>query len=156
MSLQFCLGIMMDPNKIYLVQTDTTVGFLSQNKEKLNKIKNRPLNQPVLVEVDSLNTLKKFTRVPNRFKKRVRRSKKTTFIYPNKKSFRVVKDKRHLEFLKKFEWMYSTSANLTGKSFDEKWAREKAEIIVEDKRKLFEGETSKIFKLYKVKMRKIR
>jgi tRNA A37 threonylcarbamoyladenosine synthetase subunit TsaC/SUA5/YrdC len=156
MSLQFCLGIMMDPNKIYLVQTDTTVGFLSQNKEKLNKIKNRPLNQPVLVEVDSLNTLKKFTRVPNRFKKRVRRSKKTTFIYPNKKSFRVVKDKRHLEFLKKFEWMYSTSANLTGKNFNKKWAKSVADIIVEDKRGLFEKKGSKIYILSKTNIKKIR
>jgi tRNA A37 threonylcarbamoyladenosine synthetase subunit TsaC/SUA5/YrdC len=146
----------MNPNKIYLTQTDTTVGFLSQNKEKLNKIKNRPLNQPVLMEVDSLSTLKKFTRVTNKFKNRVRRSKKTTFIYPNKKSFRVVKDKKHLEFLKKFEWMYSTSANLTGESFDENWAKEKANIIVEDKRGLFEGKASKIYKIGKNKIKKIR
>jgi tRNA A37 threonylcarbamoyladenosine synthetase subunit TsaC/SUA5/YrdC len=48
----------MNPNKIYLTQTDTTVGFLSQNKEKLNKIKNRPINQPILIEIDSLNTPK--------------------------------------------------------------------------------------------------
>ena len=44
----------MNPNNIYLTQTDTTVGLLSQNKEKLNYIKNRPLNQPILREVDSL------------------------------------------------------------------------------------------------------
>jgi tRNA A37 threonylcarbamoyladenosine synthetase subunit TsaC/SUA5/YrdC len=146
----------MNPNKIYLTQTDTTVGFLSQNKEKLNKIKNRPINQPILIEIDSLNTLKKFTRVPNMFKNRVRRRKKTTFIYPNKKSFRVVKDEKHLEFLKKFNWMYSTSANLTGGKFDEKWAKSVADIIVEDKRGLFEGKASKIYKLGKNKMKKIR
>jgi tRNA A37 threonylcarbamoyladenosine synthetase subunit TsaC/SUA5/YrdC len=146
----------MNPNKIYLTQTDTTVGFLSQNKEKLNKIKNRPINQPILIEIDSLNTLKKFTRVPNMFKNRVRKSKKTTFIYPNKKSFRVVKDEKHLEFLKKFEWMYSTSANLTGESFNKKWAKEKADIIVEDKRGLFEGKASRIYKLGKNKIKKVR
>lgn len=146
----------MNPNKIYLIQTDTTVGFLSQDKEKLNKIKNRPLNQPVLIEVDSLNILKKFTRVPNKFKNRVRRSKKTTFIYHNKKSFRVVKDENHLEFLKKFNWMYSTSANLTGGKFDEKWAKSVADIIVEDKRGLFEGKASKIYKIGKNKIKKIR
>jgi tRNA A37 threonylcarbamoyladenosine synthetase subunit TsaC/SUA5/YrdC len=146
----------MNPNKIYLIQTDTTVGFLSQDKEKLNKIKNRPLNQPVLIEVDSLATLKKFTRVPNRFKNRVRKSKKTTFIYPNKKSFRVVKDEKHLEFLKKFKWMYSTSANLTGKNFNKKWAKSVADIIVEDKRGLFEGKASRIYKLGKNKIKKIR
>jgi len=146
----------MQPNKIYLAQTDTTVGFLSQDKEKLNKLKKRPLNKPVLREVDSLNTLKNFVRVPKRFKKQVRRAKKTTFIYPNKESFRVVKDKKHLEFLKKFSWMYSTSANLHGKSFDKKWAKEVVDVVVEDKRGLFEGEASKIIKLGKKRCIKLR
>jgi len=146
----------MNPNKIYLTQTDTTVGFLSQNKEKLNTIKNRPKNKKILKEVDSLNTLKKFTRVPKEHKKRVRRAKKTTFIYPNGESFRVVRDIRHLEFLRKFKWMYSTSANLHGQKFDEKWARDKADIIVEDKRGLYEGEASRIYKLGKRKIKRIR
>jgi tRNA A37 threonylcarbamoyladenosine synthetase subunit TsaC/SUA5/YrdC len=146
----------MNPNKIYLTQTDTTVGFLSQDKEKLNKIKNRPANKPVLREVDSLETLKSFTRVPNKFGKFVRRARKITFIYPNGESFRVVKDKRHLEFLKKFKWMYSTSANQHKKRFDINWAYEKADIIVESKEGLFEGEASKIYKLSKNKIKKIR
>jgi len=146
----------MNPDKIYLTQTDTTVGFLSQNREKLNKIKNRPLNQPVLREVESFDTLKKFVRVPTAFKKRVRRSKRTTYIYPNGESFRVVKDKKHLEFLKKFKWMYSTSANKTGESFDEKWAKNKADIIVEDERGFFEGKASKIYKINNKRIKKIR
>lgn len=146
----------MNPNKIYLTQTDTTVGFLSQNREKLNKIKNRPASQPVLREVDTLDTLKKFVRVPNSHKKRVRRAKKTTFIYPSGESFRVVRDKKHLEFLKKFKWMYSTSANLHGKKFDEKWAKSAADIIVEDERGLYEGEASKIYRLGRKKIKKIR
>ena len=145
----------MNPNKIYLVQTDTTVGFLSQNKENLNKIKGRKKSRKILREVDSFETLKSFVRVPNKFKKVVRNAKKTTFIYPNEESFRVVKDERHLEFLKKFKWMYSTSANKTGCKFDEKWAREQADIIVEDK-EFFEGETSRIYKLSKDKIKKIR
>jgi tRNA A37 threonylcarbamoyladenosine synthetase subunit TsaC/SUA5/YrdC len=94
--------------------------------------------------------------VPRAYKKRVRRAKKTTFIYPNKESFRVVKDKRHLEFLKKFSWMYSTSANKTGESFDEKWAREIADVIVEDKNGFFEKEASKIYKLGRKKIKRIR
>jgi tRNA A37 threonylcarbamoyladenosine synthetase subunit TsaC/SUA5/YrdC len=146
----------MKKDKIYLVQTDTTVGFLSQDKKKLNKIKNRPLNTPVLREVESLDTLKSFVRVPDKFKKLVRRAKKTTFIYPNKESFRVVRDEKHLEFLKKFLWMYSTSANMHGKKFDETWAKEKADIVVEDKRGFFEGEASKIIKLGKTKCKKLR
>jgi len=145
----------MNRDKIYLVQTDTTVGFLSQNKELLNTIKGRSKNQKVLREVDSLRILKEFVRVPNKFKKQVRNAKKTTFIYKNGESFRVVKDERHLEFLKKFKWMYSTSANKTGCKFDEKWARKKADIIVEDGG-FFEGEASRIYKLSKEKIKKIR
>jgi len=145
----------MNPDKIYLVQTDTTVGFLSQNKESLNNVKGRKKSQKVLREVDSLETLKSFVRVPNRFKKKVRNFKKTTFIYPNGESFRVVKDERHLEFLKKFKWMYSTSANKTGCKFDEKWAREKVDIIVED-RGFFEGEASQIYKISRERIKKIR
>ena len=146
----------MNPNNIYLTQTDTTVGFLSQDFKKLNKIKNRPINQKVLMEVDSLKTLKKFVRVPNRYKKQIRRAKKTTFIYPNGESFRVVKNKKHLEFLKKFKWMYSTSANLTGKKFDKEWAISKADVVVENKDGLFEGESSKIYKINNIKIKKIR
>jgi len=145
----------MNPNKIYLVQTDTTVGFLSQNKEKLNIIKGRKKTQKILKEVDGLKTLKEFVRVPNKFRKMVRNAKKTTFIYLNGESFRVVKDERHLEFLKKFKWMYSTSANITGCKFDEKWAREKADIIVEDK-EFFEGEASSIYKLSRERIKRIR
>ena len=146
----------MNPNKVYLAQTDTTVGFLSKDFKKLNKIKNRSINKKILKEVDSLDTLKRFVRVPNEFKKRVRRAKKTTFIYSNGDSFRVVKDKNHLEFLKKFKWMYSTSANLTGRSFDEKWARDVADVVVENKEGFFEGVPSKIFKVNNYKIKKIR
>jgi len=146
----------VNPNKVYLTQTDTTVGFLSQDKTKLNKIKNRPLNRPVLREVDSLETLKNFIRVPKKHKNRIRRAEKTTFIFPNGESFRVVKDERHLGFLRKFKWMYSTSANEHGKTFDEKWAKNQADIIVEDKRGLFEGKASRIYKLGKSKIKKIR
>ena len=132
------------------------MGFLSQDYKKLNKIKNRPLEQKVLKEVDSLNTLKNFVRVPNRYKKMVRRVKKSTFIYKNGNSYRVVKDKRHLEFLKKFKWMYSTSANLTGQKFDKEWAITKADVIIEGKEGLFEGEASKIYKINNHKIKKIR
>jgi len=146
----------MDANKIYLTQTDTTVGFLSQDYKKLNKIKKRKINKKILIEVDSLNTLKNFTRVPNKFKQQIRRAKKTTFIYPKGESFRVVKDKRHLEFLQKFKWMYSTSANLSGEKFDKKWAFKMADVIVKEKKGFFEGEASKIYKINNFNIKKIR
>lgn len=146
----------MKKDNIYLVQTDTTVGFLSQNKTKLNKIKNRPLNQEILIEVDSLSTLKTFVRVPNKFKNIIRRKNKTTFIFPNKKSFRVVKDKNHLEFLKKFKWLYSTSANKHKQKFDINWAKSVADVVVENKFGLKEKEPSKIYKLSRNNIKRVR
>jgi len=146
----------MKSDLIYLVQTDTTVGFLSQNREKLNAVKKRPLHQKILIEVDSLNTLKNFTRVPDKFKKKVRRAKKATFIYPNRNSYRVVKEIKHLEFLKKFGWMYSTSANISGKKFDKTWAYRHADVVVEDNRGFFERKPSAIYKINNHKIKKIR
>jgi tRNA A37 threonylcarbamoyladenosine synthetase subunit TsaC/SUA5/YrdC len=143
-------------DKIFLAQTDTTVGLLSKNKKKLNKLKNRDENKPILIEVDSLDTLKSFVRAPKKHKKLIRRAKKTTFIYPNNKSFRVVKDSLHLEFLKKFKWLYSTSANEHKKEFDLNWAIKKADIIVEDKRGFFVSTPSKIYKLSKTKIKRVR
>ena len=146
----------MNPNNVYLAQTDTTVGFLSRDYKKLNKIKKRDINQKVLIEVESLKTLKTFTRVPAKFKNMVRRAKKSTFIYQNGESFRVVKDENHLRFLKKFKWMYSTSANLSKEKFDKKWAMKQADIIVEGKKGFFEGEPSNIYKINNYKIKKIR
>lgn len=80
----------MDSRLLYLVQTDTTVGFSSLDDERLNVIKNRDKNQKILKTLDSFERLKEFTRVPKNHRKMVRNSSKTTFIYPNLKSFRVV------------------------------------------------------------------
>ena len=146
----------MDPGKVYLVQTDTTVGFLSQNKERLSEIKNRPVEKPFLISVDSFDTLKKFARVPKKFKKRVRRTRKTTFVYPNGKAARVVQEERHRSFLKRFGWMYSTSANRSGKRFERGFAFESCDVIVEDERGFFEGETSRILKISRKKIRRLR
>ena len=104
----------MNPDLVYLVQTDTTVGFSSSNDEKLSNIKQRPSNQKILKTLDSFVTLKEFARVPKKFRKIVRNSSKTTFIYPNLNSFRVVKSESiFFDFIKKFRVLSSTSANKT-------------------------------------------
>jgi len=109
----------MDSSLVYLVQTDTTVGFSSLNDEKLSTIKQRPTSKKILHTVDSFKTLNEHTRVPKKFRKKVRNSKKTTFIYPNTKSFRVVdKNSDFYDFIHKFGILYSTSANKTGENFD--------------------------------------
>lgn len=130
---------------IYLAQTDTTAGFLSKNLQELNAIKNRPLNKPCLITTSKFKELLKITRIPNKFKNRIRRSKKTTFLYPNLKAVRVVKEHPHTKFLDTYGWFYSTSANLHGQNFNEAWAKGVADVIVDDK--FSQNSSSKIFKV---------
>ncbi len=147
----------MDKDKIYLAQTDTTVGFLSSDDKKLSDIKQRPETQKILQELDSFTTLKNYVRVPNIHKKMVRNSKFTTFIYPNGDSFRVVnKDSKHHNFIEKFGSIYSTSANETKKKFDFNFAYNNADIIVFAQNNFYETSGSSIIKLTNFKKIKIR
>lgn len=147
----------MDKNKVYLVQTDTTVGFSSSDDEKLSRVKQRPTTQKILQTVDSLATLKTKTRIPRKFKNKIRRAKKTTFIYPNSYSFRVInKEDTFYNFIKKFGCLYSTSANKTAHQFDHEFATSNAEIIVEDKVGFIETYASSIYKINTQKIKKIR
>ena len=146
----------MNPDLVYLAQTETTAGFLSQNAEALSRIKNRPSGKSFLISVDSLSTLRSFTRVSKNHKNHVRRANKTTFAYPCGLAIRVVKDEEHLQFLRKFKWSYSTSSNPSGKVFDEVYALEKADIILFTCKGFFESKPSSILKLGKRKMRKLR
>lgn len=146
----------MNPDLVYLAQTETTAGFLSQNAEALARIKNRPSGKSFLISVDLLSTLRSFTRVPKRHKKSVRKAKKTTFAYPCGLAIRVVKDEEHLQFLRKLKWSYSTSSNPSGEGFDEVYAQEKADVILFTCKGFFESKPSSILKLGKRKMRKLR
>jgi tRNA A37 threonylcarbamoyladenosine synthetase subunit TsaC/SUA5/YrdC len=147
----------MDSNLVYLVQTDTTVGFSSSDDEKLTLLKQRPKSQKTLQTVNSFKTLKKNTRIPKKFRKKVRNSKRTTFIYPNGKSFRVISSNdKFYTFINKFEALYSTSANLTGNSFQSDFAHENSDIIVYTKEEFSENISSIIYKINKKKIVKIR
>lgn len=147
----------MNKDKVYLVQTDTTVGFLSANDKSLCEVKQRDLSKRILQVVDSLDTLKQNTRIPNKFKNKVRRSKKTTYIYPNTNSYRVIhKNDSHYNFISKFSKMYSTSANLSGSKYDSEFALANADVIVEDNRGFNEKTPSKIYKINNQKIKKIR
>ena len=143
----------MKSDVIYLVQTNTTVGFLSQNLEKLNKIKKRPSNKKFLKVVSKYSLL---PRIPKKYRKRVRKTpNNNTYVIKNE-AYRVITESHHKEFLKKFKWMYSSSANESGKNFEETFAIKNADILVIDKRGYFESEPSKIFKISKNKIKKIR
>ncbi|MEA3499345.1 MAG: Sua5 YciO YrdC YwlC family protein [Campylobacterota bacterium] len=147
----------MDSSLVYLVQTDTTVGFLSSDDKKLSTIKQRDPNQKTLQVVDSFKTLLKYTRIPKKMRKLVRNSKITTFIYPNKLSFRVVdKNSLHHNFIKKFSCLYSTSANITKQDFNEKFAFNNSDIIVYNKNKFSQNISSSIYKLNNIKIKKLR
>ncbi|WP_104713143.1 Sua5 YciO YrdC YwlC family protein [Helicobacter cetorum] len=140
---------------VYLAQSDTTIGLLSKDSKRLNTLKKRPKDKGVLIESYDFYTLKSLVRVPNKFKNCVRRSTKTTFIYPNFKAVRVVSG-RHRDFLKRFETLYSTSANLTQQAYDKEVAFKLADVVISDERGLFESTSSKIFKIYKHKKVRIR
>ena len=115
---------------VFLTTTDTTVGFLSQNANRLTTIKQRPPHKHYIKAVDSLQTLKAHTRVPSSHKNCIRRAHKTTFIMPNGYSYRVVKSAGHLLLLSRLKWAYTTSANLSGERYDERFAQEAADVTV--------------------------
>ena len=142
--------------KIFLVQTDTTVGFLSQSNQALAQLKKRPVDKPFVQVCASLKTLKTLARVPKKYKNRVRRAEKSTFVYSNNKAIRVVKDEDHAAFIKPFTWFYSSSANESSLSYDKEFANIKSDIIIENSKGLFEGESSSIYKLGRNKMKRLR
>ena len=146
----------MNPTQVYLTQTDTTVGFLSQNSAQLAQIKHRDKHKPFLISVDSLQTLKTLTRVRKVHKKMIRRSSKTTFVFSDTLAIRVVKDQEHLKFLKKIKWAYSTSSNESGKAFDLHFALEHADTILYTKSGFEEKEASCIIKCGRISKRRLR
>jgi len=139
---------------VFLTQTDTSIGFVSQNADKLTAIKVRPPHKHYIKAVKNLETLQKFARVPSKYKNRVRRAKTTTFILPSGDSFRVIKDKHHLLLLKRLDWAYTTSANLSGEEYDEAFARKAADAVIEPLSK--NKQASKIYKLGKNAIQRVR
>ena len=141
---------------VILTQTDTTVGFLSQNAQKLYEIKSRPALKPFIkVYKDFRSFLDDKNRVPTNRKNLVRRSKKTTFIV-NDTSFRVAASTLDSQILKNTPWFYSTSANKSGENFSRDFCESKADIIVEDINSLVEKESSTLIMINKKKRRKLR
>ncbi len=139
---------------VFLTQTDTSIGFVSQNPQKLDKIKKRPSHKHYIKAVNSMATLQNFTRVPTLHKNRVRRSTKTTFIFPNTHSYRIIYDRHHLLLLDRIKWAYTTSANLSTHSYDETFAKNSADIIISPLNQKTEAST--IYKLGKTTIQRIR
>jgi tRNA A37 threonylcarbamoyladenosine synthetase subunit TsaC/SUA5/YrdC len=141
-------------NFVFLTATDTTIGFVSQNAQKLNQIKQRPQNKLFITTLPSFDELNGLTRVPHVHALRVRRSQKTTFIMPSGDSYRVVHDIHHDLLLCRLRWAYSTSANMSGKEYDEKFACDSADVIVAPLKQ--NRQASSLFKLGKRKIQRLR
>jgi len=139
---------------VFLTQTDTTIGFISQDADRLTQIKQRPPHKHYIKAVNSLQTLKTFTRVPSSHKNRVRRAIKTTFILPNGYSYRVVKNRHHLLLLNRLKWAYTTSANLSNQPYDEDFAKKAADVIVAPLNET--KQASQIYKLGNYALKRIR
>ncbi|MBN2781898.1 MAG: hypothetical protein JXQ66_01510 [Campylobacterales bacterium] len=143
-------------NLVILTQTDTTVGFLSKDDEKLYNAKKRQQSKQFL---KVYKDFKSFTllanRVPQTQKNLIRRSKKTTFIVKNK-AFRVAKTTLNSKILDNLDWTYSTSANESSKSFDRDFCEERADIVIEDATRLRELQSSKLIKLNHKKIKRLR
>ncbi|WP_457744840.1 hypothetical protein [Sulfurimonas sp.] len=142
--------------KVILTQTDTTVGFLSQNGTKLSHIKSRSSKKPFIKVYTNFQALREDNiRVPNSKKNLIRRRKKTTFIVKHK-SFRVAQTTLHSSVLRKLKWNYSTSANEQGKEFSRTFCEEKADIIIEDKNRFCQNRASVLFKINNKKIKRLR
>lgn len=141
---------------IFLTQTDTTLGFVSQDAKRLNSIKQRPSYKHFIKALPVLEQLKVYTRTPQIHKNRLRRAKKSTFVFPDGNSYRIVSDTSHHELLAKLGWAYTTSANLSGKEFDADFAKEAADVIVGFPVKKSDQKASRIFKLSRTAIRRIR
>jgi tRNA A37 threonylcarbamoyladenosine synthetase subunit TsaC/SUA5/YrdC len=141
---------------IYLAQTDTTVGFLSADAFRLEEIKSRPSGKQFLKVYPSFEAFQAdLNRAPQKYKNLIRRSKKTTFIIKNRAS-RIVNTLPHQEFLKDHRWLYSTSANQSGKGFDKDFCISKSDIIIEDQRGFEESTPSTLYKLSKTNLKRLR
>lgn len=146
----------MNPARVYLAQTDTTVGFLSQNADALRLLKGRSADKPFLKSFDSLEVLKTTWRPPVRSRNFVRRASRTTFVLRGGDAVRVVASGPHRDFVQKFGWCFSTSANRAGKREDVDFAKEQAQTVVFDPVGFSSAIPSKIIKLGRKKDRRFR
>lgn len=141
---------------IILTQTDTTVGFVSQNKNSLQVIKERTSTKPFLKVYSSNKELSTSSiRIPQVQKNLVRRKNKTTFIVKNK-AFRIAKYHLESQLLRDLKWNFSTSANEKAKTFVFDFCEDKADIIIQDKEGLQENSSSQLIKLSNTKKVRLR
>ena len=143
-------------HSIILTQTDTTVGFLSQDDKKLQEIKSREATKKFIKVFASFKDLSLCGhRIPQSKRSLFRKSKKTTFIVKNN-AIRISPTHLHSQILRDTQWNYSTSANESGKKFVFDFCEDKADIIIQDKDGLCENASSSLLKINHTKKVKLR
>ncbi len=140
----------MQSELLYLAQTDTVVGFLSQSQSALENAKDRLPNKRFIKVVASSSGI----RVPKLHKNLIRKAKKTTLIC--KESFRVVRDEPHVSLVERFGWLYSTSANRSGERFCIEFAISRADVVVYGQKEYSFEIPSKILKLSRSRKKRLR
>lgn len=140
---------------LILTQTDTTVGFLSQDESLLAQAKGRPENKPFLKVFSSFKQMSQHTRIPLQYRPWVRHARRTTFVIKNQ-ALRYVGGSDHARLVERYGWLYSTSANESSKGYDPDYCKEKADLIIEDNAGLYEASPSSIYKISTSKIKKLR
>lgn len=140
---------------LILAQTDTTVGFLSQDESLLARAKGRPENKPFLKVFSLFKQMTQHTRIPLKHRTWVRHAHRTTFVIKNQ-AFRYVAESEHARLIERYGWLYSTSANESGKGYDPNFCKEKSDLIVKDNAGLYEAAPSSIYSLSISQIKKLR
>jgi len=139
-------------NRVFLTNTDTTIGFISKSQKALDIAKNRASDKKYIEALPYFKALRK--RTPKKHRKLIRQSSKTTFIISQNYSFRVVKDSRHNLLLKRLKNAYTSSANASNQEYDYDYAYKNADIIIYPLK--VQSNPSKIYKLGKIKLKRLR
>jgi tRNA A37 threonylcarbamoyladenosine synthetase subunit TsaC/SUA5/YrdC len=140
---------------VILAQTDTTVGFLSQDSQELIRLKGREEGKPFLKVFASLSTLQTTSRIPLKYRSWVRHAQYTTFVIKNQ-AVRYVRDPSHSRLIQKYGWLYSTSANQSGCVYDRDFCISHSDIIIEDSKGFFSSSPSKMYRLSSTQSKKLR
>ncbi len=142
--------------KVFLTPTDTTIGFISKSSSCLDIVKKRPSDKEYITALSSLEKLKSLTRVPQKYKNQVRRANRSTFIFPNGNSYRLVKNIQHKNLIDKLEETYTTSANISGEEYNKIFAEDNADIIISFSKLNKNSEASNIFRITIKSIKRIR
>jgi len=139
---------------LFLSSTDTTIGFLSRSPAILDRAKKRLPGKKYILALPSLSELKRRTRVPLSQRRRVRRARRLTFVLPDGRSYRIIRDPLHLLLLERTGPIYTTSANLSSEAYDPAYALSVADIVVEPLRE--RHPPSRILRFGKRRVKKLR